>query len=37
MFEVAETFLVQFVGLFPAILGVWLIFDFTGSLIFGRK
>jgi len=37
MFEVAETFLVQFVGLFPAILGLWLLFDLTGSLLFGRK
>lgn len=37
MFEVAEQFMVQFVGLFPAIFGLWLIFDFTGSLLFGKK
>lgn len=37
MFDVAEQFLVQFVSLFPGILGLWLIFDFTGSLLFGRK
>lgn len=36
MFEVAEGFLVQLVGLIPAILCIYLLFDFIGNLLFRR-
>ena len=36
MFELTEMMLVQLIGLIPAIIATWLLFDFTGSLIFGR-
>ena len=37
MFEVCETLLVQMVKCIPVIFGVYLIFDFVGSLLFGRN
>lgn len=37
MFEVAEQFMVQFVSLFPAIFGLWLLFDLLGGMLFGKK
>lgn len=37
MFEVCETMLKQLVDCFPVIFGVYLIFDFVGSLLFGRS
>lgn len=36
MFELTEAVLTQEVLLLPAIVGLWLLFDFMGSLIFGR-
>ena len=37
MFDVVETFLVQLVGLMPAILGIYLLFDLTGGLLFSKR
>lgn len=37
MFDLMESMLTQLVGLLPAILGLYLIFDFIGSLLFGKK
>ena len=36
MFEVAIQFMVQLVDLIPGVIGIYLIFDFMGSLLFGR-
>ena len=35
MIEICETMLVQLVNCIPAIFGVYLIFDFMGSILFG--
>ena len=37
MFEVVENLLIQFIDIIPYILGIYIIFDLTGSLLFGRK
>ena len=37
MFEVAIQFMVQLVELIPGVIGIYLIFDFLGSLLFGRS
>ena len=37
MFEVCETMLIQLIDCIPVIFGVYLIFDFVGSLLFGRN
>lgn len=37
MFDVVETFLVQLVGLIPSIFGIYLLFDLTGGLLFGKR
>lgn len=37
MFECAEQMLVQFIDMVPIIIGVWLIFDLTGSLLFNKR
>lgn len=37
MFEVALQFMQQLITLIPGILGIYLIFDFVGSLLFGKK
>lgn len=37
MFEVALTFFSQLVGLIPYIIALFLIFEFTGSLLFERR
>ena len=36
MIEICETMLVQLVNCIPTIFGVYLIFDFIGSLLFGK-
>ena len=36
MFEVCETMLVQLVNCIPVVFGVYMIFDFLGSLLFGK-
>lgn len=37
MFEVALTFLNQLIGLIPALIGLYILFDFIGTLLFGRS
>ena len=37
MFEVATQFMIQLVDFIPFYIGLWLIFDFIGSLLFGRS
>ena len=34
--EICETMLVQLVNCIPAIFGIYLIFDFLGSILFGK-
>ena len=36
MIEICETMLTQLVNCIPVIFGVYLIFDFIGSLLFGK-
>lgn len=36
MFEVATQFMVQMVDLIPGVFGIYILFDFLGSLLFGR-
>lgn len=37
MFEVALTFLEQLCGLIVPLIGLYILFDFVGMLIFGKK
>lgn len=37
MFDISLQFLSQLISLIPGLLGIYVIFDLTGSLIFGRK
>lgn len=37
MFEVCIQFMIQLIGFIPGYIGLWLIFDFIGSLLFGRS
>lgn len=37
MFEIATEFMVQLVDFIPGIFGLYIIFDLTGSLLFGKK
>lgn len=37
MFDISLQFLSQLIDLLPGLIGIYVIFDFTGSLIFGRK
>lgn len=37
MFDVAMTFLGQLVDLIPPFFGIYLLFDFLGSLLFGKN
>lgn len=37
MFECAEQMLIQLIGMMPEIIGVYLLFDLTGSLLFGKR
>lgn len=36
MIEICETMLVQLVECIPVVFGVYLIFDFMGSILFGK-
>lgn len=36
MFDVAIEFMIQMVELIPGVFGIYILFDFLGSLIFGR-
>lgn len=37
MFECAEQMLIQLIECMPVIIGVYLLFDLTGSLFFGKR
>lgn len=37
MFDVCLTLMSQLVDLLPGVIGLWILFDFTGSLLFGSK
>lgn len=37
MFDITLTLLNQFVELIPFFIGLWVIFDMTGSLLFDRR
>lgn len=37
MFEVALTFLSQMIDLIPGLIGIYILFDFIGTLLFGRR
>lgn len=37
MFDIATQFMVQLVDLIPAVMGIYLIFDLMGSLLFGKR
>lgn len=37
MFEVATTFMVQLVDLLVPVIAIYIIFDFMGSLLFGKR
>lgn len=37
MYDIAIQFMVQLVGLMPVYFGLYVIFDFTGSLLFGKR
>lgn len=37
MFEVSLTFLKQLIDLLPSLIGLYILFDFIGMLLFGRN
>lgn len=37
MFDIAIQFMVQLVDLMPAVIGLYILFDFMGSLLFGKR
>lgn len=37
MFDIAIQFMVQLVDLIPGVIGIYLIFDLMGSLLFGKR
>ena len=37
MFECAEQMLIQLIEIMPQIIGIYLLFDLTGSLLFGKR
>lgn len=37
MFEVATTFMSQLVTLIPGLMALYILFDFIGMLIFGKR
>lgn len=37
MFDIATQFMVQLVDLIPGVMGIYLIFDLMGSLLFGKR
>lgn len=37
MFEIASQFMIQLIEFIPGYLALFLIFDFIGSLLFGRR
>lgn len=37
MFECMENMLIQFLQYIPVLIGVYVVFDFIGSLLFGKR
>lgn len=37
MFDVAKQMMIQLIDLIPGVIGLYLIFDFMGSLLFGKR
>lgn len=37
MFEVATTFMTQLIDLIPGLIGIYILFDFIGTLLFGKR
>lgn len=37
MFDVATTLLSQLITLLPGLIGLYIIFDLTGALLFGKR
>lgn len=37
MFDVAIQFMLQMITLIPGVFAIYIIFDFIGSLLFGRR
>ena len=37
MFDVALTFLSGLIDMLPAMIGLWILFDFIGTLLFGKR
>lgn len=37
MFEVTLTFISQLIELLPGLIGLYILFDFIGSILFGRR
>ena len=37
MFDISLQFLSQLIDLIPGLIGIYIIFDLTGSLLFGKR
>lgn len=37
MFDIALTFFSRLIDLIPALIGIYILFDFIGTLLFGRR
>lgn len=37
MFEVTLTFISQLIELLPGLIGLYILFDFIGTILFGRR
>lgn len=37
MFDVTLTFLSQLIGLLPSLIALYILFDFIGTILFGRR
>ena len=37
MFECAEQMMIQLIEIMPVIIGVYIVFDLLGSLLFGKR
>lgn len=37
MFEIAEQFLVQLIDIMPIVIIIYIVFDFLGSFLFGKR
>lgn len=37
MFDIALTFMSQLIDMLPAMIGIYILFDFIGTLLFGKR